>query len=45
MPLYKNMRKHLKEIRTYQTFGYVMQGIEENIPLKWNGRIYCEVYG
>lgn len=31
--------------KSYQTFGYVMQGIEENIPLKWNGRIYCEVYG
>lgn len=31
--------------RTFQTFGYVMQGIEENIPLKWNGKVYCEVYG
>lgn len=31
--------------RTFQTFGYMIQGIEENIPLKWNGKIYCEVYG
>ena len=31
--------------RTFQTFGYVLQGIEENIPLKWNGKVYCEMYG
>lgn len=30
--------------RTWKTIGFVQQGIEENIPLDWNGKIQVEAY-
>ncbi len=30
--------------KVYRTFGPVIQGIEENIPLRWNKKIMCESY-
>ena len=29
----------------YRVYGYVVQGIEDNIPLAWNAKAWCEVYG
>lgn len=29
----------------YRVYGYVVQGIEDNIPLSWNAKAWCEVYG
>lgn len=31
--------------RTWQTFGYPLSGIEENIPLDWNQKVMVETYG
>ena len=31
--------------RKWKTFGFVTKGIEENIPLDWNGKIQVEAYG
>lgn len=30
--------------RKWKTFGFMTMGIEENIPLDWNGKIQVEVY-
>lgn len=30
--------------RTFRTFGNVIQGIEENIPLSWNKKVSVEAY-
>lgn len=29
----------------WKTFGFVIQGIEENIPLDWNKKVMVERYG
>lgn len=29
----------------YRVYGFVVQGIEDNIPLAWNAKAWCEVYG
>lgn len=29
----------------FRTFGPMVMGIEENIPLRWNGKIQAEAYG
>ena len=29
----------------YRVYGFVVQGIEDNIPLSWNAKAWCEVYG
>ena len=29
----------------WKTFGYPIQGIEENIPLEWNKKVMVEAYG
>ena len=29
----------------FQVFGFTLQGIEENIPLKWNKKVMVEKYG
>lgn len=29
----------------YRTFGYVVQGIDDLVPLEWNKRIMVERYG
>lgn len=31
--------------KTFKTFGDVTQGIEENIPLKWNKKVKVEFHG
>lgn len=31
--------------RKWRTFGYPLEGIEENIPLDWNKKVMVEVYG
>ena len=31
--------------QTFKSFGHVKQGIEENIPLKWNKKVSVERYG
>ena len=31
--------------KTWHTFGFVEEGIEELIPLEWNGKIKVERYG
>ncbi len=31
--------------KTFSVFGFELQGIEENIPLKWNRKVFVEVYG
>lgn len=31
--------------RKWRTFGFMTKGIEENIPLDWNGKIQVEAYG
>lgn len=31
--------------RKWKTFGYPLEGIEENIPLSWNKKVMVEVYG
>lgn len=31
--------------RIWRTFGWMTKGIEENIPLAWNGKIQVELYG
>lgn len=31
--------------QTFKSFGHVTQGIEENIPLKWNKKVSVERYG
>lgn len=31
--------------QTFKTFGSALYGIEENIPLRWNGKIQVERYG
>lgn len=31
--------------QTFRTFGFVTEGIEENIPLEWNRKIMVERYG
>lgn len=31
--------------RKYRTFGYVIQGIEANVPTKWHKKIRVERYG
>lgn len=30
--------------RKWKTFGFMVQGIEANIPLDWNGKIQVEAY-
>ena len=30
---------------TWQTFGFPVKGIEENIPLDWNEKVMVEKYG
>lgn len=30
--------------QTFRTFGPVTQGIEENIPLRWNKKVMVELY-
>ena len=30
--------------RKWRTFGAVTQGIEENIPLRWNKKVQVEIY-
>lgn len=29
----------------WRTFGYPLEGIEENLPLSWNKKVMVEVYG
>lgn len=29
----------------WRTFGYPLEGIEENIPLDWNKKVMVEMYG
>lgn len=29
----------------WQTFGYPIEGIEENVPLEWNKKVMVERYG
>lgn len=29
----------------YRVYGFIVQGIEDNIPLEWNAKAWCEVYG
>lgn len=31
--------------QTFHTFGFLQKGIDENIPLGWNGKISVERYG
>lgn len=31
--------------QTFRTFGYVIQGIEDLVPLEWNKKIMVERYG
>lgn len=31
--------------RTWKTFGFPIEGIEENIPLDWNKKVMVEAYG
>lgn len=31
--------------KTWHTFGFAIQGIEENIPLDWNKKVMVEMYG
>lgn len=31
--------------KTWKTFGYPIEGIEENIPLDWNKKVSVELYG
>lgn len=31
--------------RTWRTFGFPIEGIEENIPLNWNKKVQVEAYG
>lgn len=31
--------------RKWQTFGFPLEGIEENIPLDWNKKVMVEAYG
>ncbi len=31
--------------RTWRTFGFPTEGIEENIPLEWNKKVMVETYG
>lgn len=31
--------------QTFRTYGYTVVGIDENIPLSWNAKVWCEVYG
>lgn len=31
--------------QTWKTFGYPIEGIEENIPLAWNKKVSVELYG
>ena len=31
--------------QTWKTFGYPVEGIEENIPLDWNKKVSVELYG
>ena len=31
--------------QTWKTFGYPMEGIEENIPLDWNKKVMVKRYG
>lgn len=31
--------------RKWKTFGYPLEGIEENIPLSWNKKVMVETYG
>lgn len=31
--------------KEFLTFGFYTEYIEDNIPLKWNKKIYCDIYG
>lgn len=31
--------------KEWRTFGYPLEGIEENIPLLWNKKVMVEIYG
>lgn len=31
--------------KTWRTFGFPIEGIEENIPLDWNKKVMVEAYG
>lgn len=31
--------------KTFTTFGFDTKYIEKNVPLKWNRKVYCELYG
>lgn len=32
------------EGQTFKTFGEPIKGIDENIPLQWNTKVYCDIY-
>lgn len=32
-------------VHTCKTFGFPITGIEENIPLEWHKKVWCEAYG
>lgn len=31
--------------QTFKTFGFYTEYIEDNVPLKWNKKVSCEIYG